>query len=109
MRWAVFLCVALLSNGALADGRCDLNTLIGYQIIAAKPIASYIENGTRHPGYQGCSGDRVIVFADNSGVRCQSVSTQPAPGVPNAYIFANQQGDLKLCVEGELMDVTRTN
>ncbi len=58
-------CIALattlaLSTGrmALADGRCDLNGLVGYQILFAKPIEGYIQDGLKRKGYQGCEPDR---------------------------------------------------
>jgi hypothetical protein len=100
-----------LTNGlAHADGRCDLNTLVGYQIIFAKPVEAYVEGGVRKRGYEGCQPDRVLVFADNTGVRCKEVVLQHLGELPAAYLFArNNAGDLKLCVEGELFAVSPTN
>jgi hypothetical protein len=102
---------ALLSAGpVLADGRCDLNTLVGYQLILAKPIESYVEGGTRKKGYEGCQPDRVLVFTDNTGVRCKQIVRQSLNSLPTGYLFARGNlGDLKLCVEGELFDVQQTN
>jgi hypothetical protein len=108
---AVTAVIVLLTVGtAYADGRCNLNTLVGYQLIFAKPIASYVQGGTRKSGYEGCEPDRVLVFADNSGVRCKELVRQHVDDLPTGYMFArNNMGDLKLCVEGELFDVSRTN
>jgi hypothetical protein len=107
---AVVAVAATLSSGPLrADGRCDLNTVVGYQVMFAKPIEAYIQNGTRKDGYTGCEPDRVLVFSDNTGVKCKSVVRQTVNALPTAYLFARNLGDLKLCVEGELFDVSQTN
>jgi hypothetical protein len=105
------LLIALLAAGpAWADGRCDLNTLVGYQIVVAKPIAGYIQAGVRKTGYEGCEPDRVLVFADNTGVRCKDLLRQHLDTLPTGYLFArNNLGDLKLCVEGDLFAVSQTN
>jgi len=64
----------------------------------------------RKKGYDGCEPDRVLVFADNTGVRCKDIVRQPHQELPTGYLFArNNLGDLKLCVDGELFDVSRTN
>ena len=96
-------------SAAQADGRCDLNNAIGFQILFAKPIDSYVQNGIRKKGYEGCEPDRVLVFTDNTGVRCRGVAIQHLGPLPTAYLFANNKGEMKLCVEGELFDVMTTN
>ena len=102
--------VTLANGSAYADGRCDLNTVVGYQIVFAKPIAGYIQGGARKRGYEGCEPDRVLVFADNTGVRCKDVVLQHLDDLPTGYLFArNNAGDLKLCVEGQLFAVSPTN
>ena len=107
---ACVLTAALMMRGAAwADGRCDLNTVIGYQVVFNKTVEGYIQNGARKKGYDGCEADRVLVFTDNTGVRCKSVSTRKLEGFPPAYLFVNSKGDMKLCVEGELFEVTSTN
>ena len=108
---AVAAAIAMLASGvARADGRCDLNGLVGYQILFAKPIEAYIQDGVRKSGYKGCEPDRVLVFADNTGVRCKELVRQTVDGLPTGYLFVRGNlGDLKLCVEGELFDVSPTN
>jgi hypothetical protein len=104
------LIVLLLGRPVWADGRCDLNTLVGYQIVLAKPIAGYIQAGVRKQGYEGCEPDRVLVFADNTGVRCKDLVRQHLDALPTGYLFArNNLGDLELCVDGDLFAVTQTN
>jgi hypothetical protein len=102
--------VAFGAGVAHADGRCDLNGVVGYQILFGKPIDGYIQGGVRRKGYEGCEPDRVLVFADNTGVRCKEVVRQHTEEMPTAYLFArNNVGDMKLCVEGDLFDVSGTN
>jgi hypothetical protein len=110
LRFFVALVLLLTGGAAWADGRCDLNDLVGYQILFGKPIDGYIQGGARKKGYDGCEPDRVLVFTDNVGVRCKDFGRQPHKELPTGYLFArNNLGDLKLCVEGELFDVSRTN
>jgi hypothetical protein len=103
--------LSLFAPAAWADGRCDLDSLVGYQLMFARPIEGYIENAVRHKGYEGCQADRVLVFADNTGVRCKDVVLQHVDeDLPTGFLFGRgNRGDLKLCVEGELMDVSPTN
>jgi hypothetical protein len=111
-RLVVFVAlVSLLTSGlARADGRCDLNTLIGYQLLFGKPIDGYIQGGQMKKGYEGCELDRVLVFSDHTGVRCKDVTLQHIDDLPVGYLFARENlGDMKLCVEGQLFDVSKTN
>ncbi len=108
-RMLLAVLVLAVSTAAHADGRCDLNAVVGYQLFFAKPIQAYIQDGVRKNGYIGCEPDRVLVFADNTGVRCKEVSLQRLDGLPTGYLFGKNAGDLKLCVEGALFDVSSTN
>ena len=109
-RAAATLAAVLLACGPVrADGRCDLNEVIGYQIVFSKAVEGYIQNGVRKKGYEGCEADRVLVFTDNTGVRCRGLALRKLEGFPRSYLFVNNKGDMKLCVEGELFDVMSTN
>ncbi|MGE0221797.1 MAG: hypothetical protein AB7F35_01505 [Acetobacteraceae bacterium] len=97
----------LLLGGTAATARtadCDLDQVIGYQLVTRKTIEAHIDAGRRQRGYHGCVPDRVLVFTDNTGVRCKSTTTQ-ALELPPAYLFARSPTDLKLCVGDEMMDV----
>ena len=94
---------------AHAGGKCDLDRVIGYQLLFSKTIEGYIQNGIRRKGYDGCEQDRVLVFTDNTGVRCKDVALRHIDQLPVGYLFFRGGGDMKLCVEGELFDVTGTN
>ena len=92
----------LLSSARAAD--CDLDEVVGYTLLASKTIEGRIEeNGERKDDFEGCDFDRVIVFTDNTGVRCTSYGYQYAYR-PDAYIFANGRS-MKMCVEDEMYDV----
>jgi hypothetical protein len=88
---------------ALAAG-CDLGAVVGYTLAHAKTISGFIENGQRTRGFEGCVPGRVLVFTDNTGVRCKGHSRQNIE-LPRAFLFAKSQTDLKLCVGDEMLEV----
>jgi hypothetical protein len=83
---------------------CDLSQVVGYQLVFGKVIEGYIEDGKQQRGFSGCTRDRVLVFTDNTGVRCNETFVQHADN-PKGYLFARSQNDLKLCVADEMYDV----
>lgn len=100
-----FLMAGLLATVASpAQARCALDGVVGYTLVFAKTIEAFVEGGHRTRGFQGCQPGRVLVFTDNSGVRCKGASFQKLD-VPKAYLFAKTQTDLKLCVGDEMLDV----
>ncbi len=103
MRPAI-LVVLLVALASPARAHCALDGVVGYTLVFAKTIEAYIEGGHRTRGYQGCQPGRVLVFTDNSGVRCKGASFQRLD-VPKGYLFAKTQTDLKLCVGDEMLDV----
>lgn len=100
---AALAVLPLLGQPALAAG-CDLDRLVGYTLVFGKAIDSYIEEGKRHPGFDGCNRDRVLVFADGSGVRCADTFVQHAAR-PRAFLFARSNTDMMLCVDDDLYKV----
>lgn len=90
------------STAALGD--CDLDDLVGYTLIASKTIDGYIEHGKRNDDFEGCDFDRIIVFDDNTGVRCTGYNYSYSYR-PTAYIFSQGRGSMKMCVEDELYDI----
>jgi hypothetical protein len=95
--------LATTPHPAVAAG-CDLSQVIGYTLVVMKTIEGYIEAGTRKRGFIGCQPDRVLVFTDNTGVRCKDVSLQRLD-IPRAYLFAKSATDIKLCVGDEILNV----
>jgi hypothetical protein len=105
MRWLV-IALLLVSRPALAE--CDLSQLIGYTLVFSKIIDGYVQDGKRSHGFEGCTRDRVLVFSDNTGVRCKETFIQRG-NLPTAYLFARNANDLKLCVEGSIYEVAQAN
>ena len=105
IRWLP-ACLALplvWSQPVRAEG-CDLSRVIGYSLVTQKTIEAYIEKGQRTRGFIGCQPDRVLVFTDNSGVRCRDKSVQSIT-LPRAFLFARSETDVKVCVGDEMLDV----
>ena len=87
-----------------AEAQCNLSGLVGYTLIAQKTIDGYVQGEKRGNDFEGCDFDRIIVFDDNTGVRCMTYSYTYSYR-PDAYIFATNLGSMKMCVENELYDV----
>ncbi len=105
-RWSIPLALAaLLTTTPPTQARCALDEVIGYTLVFVKTIEGFIEGGHKTRGYQGCQPGRVLVFADNSGVRCKGVSLQKLD-FPKGYLFAKTQTDLKICIGDEMLEVT---
>ncbi len=97
----------LLIQPAAAAG-CDLNRLIGYTLEFGKVIESYIEEGKQRQGFDGCNRDRVLIFADGTGVRCVDTFLHSATR-PHGFLFARSNSDLLLCVDDDLYKVAPAN
>ena len=69
----------------------------------AKTVVAKIENGKREDGFSGCTHGRILVFEDNTGLRCAEYNYEYAYR-PNAFIFV-RSSDIKVCIEGYLYDV----
>jgi hypothetical protein len=98
--------MVLLSRPALAE--CDLSQLIGYTLVLSKTIDGYVLDGKRARGFQGCTRDRVLLFSDNTAVRCKETFLQQG-NFPRAFLFARNPNDMKLCVEGSIYEVAQAN
>jgi hypothetical protein len=99
--------LALTAQPALAAG-CDLSRLVGYTLVFSKVIDSYIEEGRHHQGFDGCNRDRVLVFADGSGVRCVDAFLHHGDR-PHGFLFARSNSDMMLCVDDDLYKVAPAN
>jgi hypothetical protein len=84
---------------------CDLDSMVGWTLIARKTIEGRIDKGVRHDDFEGCEYDRIIVFTDNTGVRCTGYSYSYSYR-PTAYIWANSYS-LKMCVGSSSYSVAR--
>ena len=81
----------------------NLDRVIGYTLVAKKTVVAFIQDDKREDSFSGCEFGRVLVFDDNTGVRCTGYSYNYAYR-PDAYIFVNSTL-IKMCVEGEWFDV----
>jgi hypothetical protein len=101
----MLVAITFTSGAARAD--CSLSDLIGYTLLARKTIAGYIDNQKKGDDFEGCEFGRIIVFDDNTGVRCATYSYSYSYR-PDAYIFARGVGpEMKMCVEEELYDIAQ--
>jgi hypothetical protein len=104
IRGAAVLAATLMLPAHAARAGCDLDMLIGYQLAFAKVVTGYVQDGRRQIGFEGCTRERVLLFEDNTGVRCKETFPQHAVR-PKAYLFARSQTDLKLCIGDDLYEV----
>lgn len=103
---AILLTLAIAASVSRASAACDLGRVVGYTLVFSKVIDSYLEDGKRIKGFTGCNRDRVLVFTDNTGVRCKETNVQNAR-LPQAYLFARGPNDMKLCVGDDMYDVAQ--
>jgi hypothetical protein len=108
MRRLLAVVLALVGATHSAFAACDLGQVVGYQLVFAKVIEAYIQDGKRVQGFAGCNRERVLVFTDGTGVRCKDVDSANAH-LPTAYLFARSENDMKLCVGDALYEVARPN
>ena len=108
MRWVVALALVFGLSSRPALAVCDLSQVVGYTLIFGKTIQAYIQDGKRTNGFEGCAHDRVLVFTDNTGVRCKDAAVHAAV-LPKGYLFARNANDMKLCVDDDIYDVAPAN
>ena len=108
MRWFLAATALLGLSSHPAHALCDLSQVVGYTLAFGKTIGSYLEDGKKVQGFAGCTRDRVLLFTDNTGVRCKETFIHSA-NVPKAYLFAKSANDMKLCVDDDMYDVAQAN
>jgi hypothetical protein len=106
MRWLLSACLLLGLSSRPALAICDLSQVVGYTLVFGKTITAYIQDGKRVTGFEGCTRDRVLVFTDDTGVRCKETFVQSTDR-PKAYLFARNANDMKLCVGDDMYDVAQ--
>ena len=84
---------------------CNFDRVIGYTLVAKKTVVGFIKDDSREDGFSGCEYGKVLVFDDNTGVRCTAYSYSYAYR-PDAYIFVNSSM-IKICIKGEWFDAER--
>jgi hypothetical protein len=68
-------CTGILAHSDIAD-------MVGWTLIARKTIVGRIDKGERKDDFQGCDWGRIIVFDDNTGVRCTGYGCIPTDRPP---------------------------
>jgi hypothetical protein len=108
VRLALAAAALLAGSAAARAAGCDLDSVMGYQVVKAWTVQGHIENGKSVYGFEGCEPGRVLVFTDRTGVRCKSFGRAHLE-LPKAWLFARSKEDMKLCVGDELYDVEGLN
>ena len=87
-----------------------MSQFVGYTLVAQKTIVRFLEDdpgrgrSLRQDGFEGCNFNRIIVFEDNTGVRCTGYGYQYAYR-PTAQLFVSANS-IKMCVEGTVYEMT---
>ncbi len=96
----------LLAAPLQARAACDLDTLVGYQLVWIKTVYGYQDSSpTIHKGFDGCEPDRRIVFNDQTTLRCVGSGGQHTDA-NKAYLFARNNLDIKMCVGDDLLEMS---
>jgi len=87
------LLVPMAASADLAD---ELESYVGYSIVAVKTIASYVdEKKGKKDDFEGCDYGRKIIFSDGTYLACSSYGHQYAYR-PKALILSNGSGFVML-------------
>jgi hypothetical protein len=100
---AFVLLLAVYPTASFAE--CDFDQFIGFTLLAKKTIEGFIEKGEKKDEFSGCDFDRIIVFTDQTGVRCAGYGYQYAYR-PNAYLWSDGIS-IKMCVGSSIYSVKR--
>jgi hypothetical protein len=106
--------VLVFPNKALLDCAYELESLVGYTIVATKTISGWYDDDEKEEGsFNGCSHGRVILFTDGTRLTCAEYGYMYAYR-PTAIIFARELSysgksfyDIKMMVEDEIYDMRR--
>ena len=104
MQWnlvALMLCIWSTE----AWSRCNAQVNVGSTLLARKTITGWIEQGVAHDGFEGCTYDRILVFSDQTGLRCSGYHYEYAYN-PEAEIWGSS-GQFFICISGTMIPVQR--
>lgn len=86
----------LVPMAASADLAGELESYVGYTIVAVKTIAGYVdEKKGKKDDFEGCDYGRKIIFSDGTFLACSSYGYQYAYR-PKALILSNGSGFVML-------------
>lgn len=73
----IFLPLFLFLSSAFSSTADDLSGYVGWTIMANKTIEGWYDKGGKHgDDFEGCDYDRVIIFSDNTVLKCAGYSYQ---------------------------------
>jgi hypothetical protein len=79
--------------------------LVGYTIHSIKTVTGYRdEDGKKGKEFTGCKRDRIIIFDDNTALKCDMYDYTGYSYRPNAIIFISGR-TVKMQVDGNLYDM----
>ena len=105
-KWLRVCAMLLVPMAASADVADELESYVGYTIIAVKTIASYVdEKKGEKDDFEGCDYGRKIIFSDGTYLACSSYGYQYAYR-PKALILSNRSGIVML-VDSNRYDMRR--
>jgi hypothetical protein len=97
------LLVPMVAHADLAD---ELESYVGYTIVAVKTIAGYVdEKKGKKDDFEGCDSGRKIFFSDDTYLACSSYGYQYAYR-PQALILSNGSRIVML-VDSDSYDIRR--
>jgi hypothetical protein len=67
-------------------------------------VVGFIQDDRRGDEFSGCEFGRILVFDDNTGIRCTSYNYTYSYR-PDAYVFVNASHNIRVCIENEWFDV----
>jgi hypothetical protein len=91
--------VLLLQTALPSFASCSWDRVIGYTLVAKKTVAASIQDDKREDEFSGCEFNRILVFDDNTGIRCTGYAYHYAYR-PDAYLFVSTTR-IMACIDGE--------
>ena len=103
MKITSIIAAAGMMTTTSARAECDLSEVVGWTLIAEKTVKGYADEDERSDGYKGCKSDRILIFTDNTALRCGEYIYDYAYR-PDAYIFSDGKL-LTACIDDEMIDL----
>lgn len=90
VRWLLGLSV-IVATPVKADAVDELSGYVGYTIVASKRIVRWVssDRSNAKDGFEGCEYGRIIVFDDNTALKCTTYGYQYAYN-PRVVILSNR-------------------
>lgn len=94
-----------IPSSVKADLVWELDRLVGYTIVEKKTIKGYLDKDKKiKEEFNGCEYDRIIVFTDNTVLKCRSYSYSYSYR-PDAIILSSGYS-IKMVVGNDIYDMS---